>query len=379
MGDYKSAIRVHQTNIEKERQEIGSLYKKIGNYLFEEKPELSGNPLQEMNYTSGKEITSDIETVDNRIEEIIAITEHQTELRNRIKTNTASIKALKTQNREQYEQIGEAAYEAYKRNPFVDKRYKDLFLELEQNHQELKEMENDIDRSEQNLSEKPFFNKVVERGKIFLLRNKRTSKVNAIPRFYKHIGEQICESDFLETTENELIKQTAQPCIERRRTIQDLEAKNDMLENDITKMDEELSELCRGNRTDRELAVLKKERQDKETQLEGVYESIGIAFVAEPDKTIVSDPDVNTPLDRIRVLEADIRKEEEQVTKLSAAVKAEELTASIKKTELTIDSKNSQIEALKEELANLKSELEETEKELKRFESIRGPEEELDG
>jgi chromosome segregation ATPase len=377
MGDYKSAIRAYQTNIEKERQEIGSLYKKIGNYLFENKPELSGNPVQETNFSSGNEITSAIDGVDNRIEEIISITEHQTELRNRIKTNTASIKALKTQNREHYEQIGEAAYEAYKRNPFVDKRYKDLFLELEQNHQELKEMENDIDRSEQNLSEKPFFNKVVERGKIFLLRNKRTSKINAIPRFYKHIGEQICESDFLETTENELIKQTAQPCIERRQTIQDLETQNDKLANDITKMDEELSELCRGNRTDRELAVLKKERQDKENQLEGVYESIGIAFVAEPDKTIASDPDINNPLDQIRQLEEDIRKEEEQVTKLSAAVKAEELQASIKKTEITIESKEKQIETLKEEVGSLKTELEETEKELKRFESIRGPEEDL--
>jgi chromosome segregation ATPase len=377
MGNYKSVIRSLQSNIDAERQEIGSEYKNIGKYLFTEGMESTENPVQETNFASGKEIKSDIQELDDTIDEINTVTEQQQNFRNQIKTNISSIKALKTQNREYYEQIGEAAYEAYKRNPFIDKRYKDLFLELEQNHQELKEMENDIDRNEQNIAEKPFFNKMMKRGKLFLLKNKRTSKVNAIPRFYKNIGEQICESDFLDSTENELIKNTAQPCIDRRKSIRELENKNDKLENEIASLDEELSTLCSGNRPDREINRLKKEKQDKENQLEGVYESIGIAFVSKPEEKLSNDPNVTKPLTKIRSIEENIRKEDEKITKLSAAIRVEELCSSINKLEDSIIAKENQITQLTDEINKTKEQLVDAQREKEQFESIRGPEESL--
>jgi chromosome segregation ATPase len=370
MADFNTRIVILEKEIRANEGIIGEDYRRIGELVYNNPPE----GVREELAPSFEEADTRKESLDKVRETIDAIghnIERQQEIRDRLKEQTAEVREIEQENEPIFEAIGEAAFAQYKKNPFIDQRYANIFTEMVRIQDELSETEDEIRRAEAELERKPFFEKIVQRGRLALLRNRHGNKLSAMPGLFREIGRAVCESDFVEAVDSEDLRQTVQPYQRNEQRRRTLEANNRELERELETLGEEMRELTEDAKPERAITKAESEEQLRKDALQEQFQAIGLAF---RDSSAASQPpkSIKPVLDEINELEKANAEKAKLINRLNSAIEVEHLEKSINEMKDTISLHEKQIEESRETISRLESEIESADKKKAEEEKKRG-------
>ncbi|MFW6368634.1 MAG: hypothetical protein ACOCZ9_02745 [Spirochaetota bacterium] len=349
MADYKTLLKQARDRITEHEKAIQSHFRSLGRRFYQDQPASPSEQLRGL-IEAIKEIDETTEGHDSLIERIHRIESRQTEIREQLSENSEEIRQLTRDNAAYFESIGEAAYEYYRRNSTAAETYSAVFEPLVSLHEELSRIADEITKAEQALEEKGFFDKVVVRGRLALLRTRQANKEGSIPKYLYKIGERIVETNFPDETDSSDLRQAMEPYRLNQRRIEELRAQQTELEQERERLATELEEAGatrRPTRRVREIEGLKQENESRRAQL---LQSLG-ELALDTDDIVPAD---NEDAKAVRERREAIAFEHTRIERLEAAIEAERIDAQIHRIEQEITAKNETIAGLKKEVTSLK-------------------------
>jgi chromosome segregation ATPase len=336
--------------------------------------ELSDDELAQHAATS-KDLSQQIEEIDGTIENVRSILREKSEAQKEIEEKEADIRRHQESLPGIYEEIGKASFERFRDNPFVDQEYAQVFSDLVKHHEELREVQMDLDRLDSTMEQKPLLEKVVARGKRIVLANRLSAKEGAERRLFRKVGKDITRTDFIQSMDDPDLTAVATPYYETEKRIEDLTHAVENLRTRDQQLNETLSGIVGEQRPDRFVASREADRDDKIANRDAAYEVIGRA--AADGELNVPEGDVSSLLTEIQELQSQNDDKRATIARLEAALKVEELERRITAKMQTVDGLELQVQGLERQIADEKQELENLAHEKTEQEKARGPVESL--
>lgn len=267
-----------------------------------------------------------------------------------------------------YQTIGENAFRVFRDNPLVDQEYAEIFTPLLDAYEELKQIRGDLSQAESQISEKPFLEKMVLRGRVIVLRNRLSMRENHLERLFREAGKQISNTDFITTIGDPGLDEAAAPFLELMDESQRLEQEIKVLEEERSTLQSELETLGVARRPAGRLHEINDEIREAESQR---AESLAAIARSAAGSELVSQlgDEIQEALEQVRTTEQQRETAQETLNRLDAALEAERLSGDVDQMESSIKRKRDQIqnltndiEALEREKAGLQARIEEAER-----------------
>ncbi|MFP4644902.1 MAG: hypothetical protein ACLFM0_11150 [Spirochaetales bacterium] len=349
MADYEQLLSEARERITNHENAVSQKFQSIGRRLYENPPaSLPEDCQQKLN--SLREVDDTIQGYDSLVERIQAIDQRRQEIREQREANDEEIRSLLKDSSAYYESIGEAAYEYFRRNQENASGYEHIFEALSTVHDELSRIAGEINTAEQELAGKSFFDKVVVRGRLALLRTRQANKEGSIPKHHYRIGERIVETGFAEHAESSDLNQALEPYRLNQRRLEEIRAQQAALDDEDQKLQTELEEAGvtrKSGRRVREIESLRSESQKRRTELleelgKSAFDSDEVLDRGDADRTSINE------------LREAIAFEYERIERLQAALEADRLDRNIEQLTQDIEQKNRTISDLKKEITAMK-------------------------
>jgi len=306
------------------------------------------------------------------------ITEIEEKLQS-VKTRTSElqseIRGLSEDMNPIYEEIGTIAFDVYRGNPLVDQEYADIFSPLVEINSEISGIDAAIAEQQALLEAKPFLEKMVIRGRIALLKNRRVTREGAFRRLVRSAGHDIMGTSFVEEIGDPTLTRAAEPYLERVAATREREEEIESLAEMRRSWQEQLEKATEGKRPGKQIDELN-EDLDILTQTQ-------TSIRAELAQAVRSVPDAEIPAKAKELLAAadsiDSRLSEitRMVSRVQAALDAERIEGDLKELARQVAQKESRQAELKKEITELKSEIKDAEQRLADATATRGSVEEL--
>lgn len=310
------------------------------------------------------------------IERIHQITARRAEIQEEKNTRQAEIRTIEKDNENFYESIGEAAYEAAQQDPTRARDFQQLFDEMQTAREEIESLRNQVEEAEEELTKKRFFDKVVVRGRLALLRGKLANKEGSLPRLFFRLGQRVAESSFASDVESNDLDEALEPYKKTSRRAQELNDEIQALQNEARGLETELEEAGAGKKPGRRISELEQLTQDCERERKTLLEQLGEQVRATVPEASLPEAAADAA-SRISELETQIEAENAHIARLQAGIEALRIMEEIGQVERDVADKNEAIKELKASVSELKKR--KTELESMRDEALqrRGPEDEL--
>lgn len=375
MASYREKIESTQKEIAANEALIQADLRAIGKAVIAAGTDLASTAGEEVaaDAASAKELSADIEEIDERIENVRAVLRERSEARAEIEEKEADIRRHQESLPAIYEEIGKASFERFRDNPFVDQEYAEVFSDLVKHHEEVREVQLDLERLDSTMEQKPFLEKVVARGKRIVLANRLSAKESAERRLFRKVGKDITRTDFIQSMDDSSLTAAATPYYETEKRIEDLTHAVENLRTKDQQLAETLGELIGEQRPDRYVSAQENERQEKSDRRDEAYRAVGRAVV-DGEATVSEDALGGTSLlSEIEELRAQTNEKRSAIERLEAALRVEELERQIARKSETIDGLQKQIEGLSQQIEAEKESLENLSQEKAEQERARGP------
>ncbi|MGM0675365.1 MAG: hypothetical protein ACQETQ_11770 [Spirochaetota bacterium] len=374
MSDYQKQITELERSIAEREGHISTLHATIGRYVREHRDDLVE---QKRLRSKAKEAETKQKQFDENSKQAARLEHLQNrrkELQEQIGDAQGEVQRLSEELKPLCEDIGKAAFKTYTENPFVDPSIEEIFASLLEHHEELKELERQINEHESAMGAKSSVTKLMSRGRLAFLKGKRTSRENAMPRLYREAGEAICATNFITRAEDPSLSEAAKPYFQKQAEIEELENQIQSLEDEKRSVSQELSQFSNEYGSERRL---RRNKETVETELREIERAIGEKVASALD----DDPDlpesIRSALQEIQTAEQKTQQDQNRLRRLKAAVELKEVTASISKLEERIGSVEAEITERNERLQKLKEDLENAKAEQTRLEKARGSADDL--
>ncbi|MFP4114598.1 MAG: hypothetical protein ACLFUA_09510 [Spirochaetales bacterium] len=253
-----------------------------------------------------------------------------------------------------YRTIGENAFRVFRDNPLVDQEYAEIFTPLLDAHEELKQIRADLDTVESQVSEKPFLEKMVLRGRLIVLRNRLSMRETQLERLHREAGKQISATAFMTTIGDPELDRTAGPFLDLMDESQRLEHEIAALDDERSALENELEKLGVGKRPATRLREIDEQIADSERERADALAAIARS-AAGSDLVSEMSSDVQDALAVVAEAEREREETRARLERLDAALEAERLAGDVDQIETSIARKRSQIETLQKEIAELES------------------------
>lgn len=377
MDKRRAIITKQNEKIEQANREIKDCYVAIGNELLSfPAKSFTKTPLAAL-YKDAKNIQNSIEDYEEKIGRIQEMSDRLEEIKNERQSIESTENEIEKENTPIYAQIGEEAFRIYRDTPAQYHEYAEIFSPLMEQQNELTQMERDITALDSPQRDKGVFGKIVDKSQATFLRGKKMVRLKTLSRFFQQIGEKVCNSDFIEHTENDTLASMAQPYYENQKRIDDLNEQKKQLVAEEEKLDQEMAQLVGEQRPNRRIDELNVAIKDERNNLYGIYERMGITYYKAKPEEIEPNDEINKNLEKVAELEKNIESSKEIITKIEADIEADRLADDIKRMERSIDSLEADIKRSQDRIAELRDEIATTEEKKKENEKIRGPKEKL--
>ncbi len=349
MADYEQLLSEARERITAHEDSVAQRLQSIGMRLYEDPPKSVPEECRQT-LESLREIDDTIRGYDSLIERIQQIDQRRQEIREEREANEEEIRSLLKDSSAYYESIGEAAYEYFRRNQQRAAGYQNIFEGLSSVHEELSRIASEINTAEQELASKSFFDKVVVRGRLALLRTRQANKEGSIPKHLYRIGEQIVDTDFAEHAESSDLNQALEPYRLNQRRIEELRAQQTVLDDEEQRLRTELEEAGVTRKSGKRIREIESLRSENETRRAELLQELGKTAFDSDQVLDSSNPDRTA----IRELHEAITFEHERIERLQAALESERLEQNIERLSQDIDQKNRTISELKKEITAMK-------------------------
>lgn len=373
MDSYRKKIDRLQAELSDKQRLIAENQVTVGSHLLLNEPSLFTDGALAEQKAEADRIQAEIEAEQQLISRINSLVDRRQAMESQIETHQEEIESLEESVTPMYEDIGKHAFEVYKENPFVDQAYVDMFSELVKNQEDIRDIDQQLEQLERETEEKPFLDRMVAKGKVALLRNRRTTREQNTPRLLRKTGKAVAESNFVTVVDAPSLTSTLEPyqsvhtrIDEIRRQIADLEGERDAV-------DEELKETGADKRPTRRTGGIEQQIESLQQSLQQVHRTVGEIYGAGLKKDDTPVAAIAEAVERIRELEKECTATEKQIERLQAAIAVDEVSAKIEgfqKKVLTLEEK---IAEQQQKIQEHQNQISEAEAEKSRLEKIRGP------
>jgi chromosome segregation ATPase len=378
MSTFRKQIEETERALEAQRAKLREQQHTIGAYLYSNEQEtLQGLGLSES--------AQKIEEIDRAIGEL-------DEQLNRIDTASKRLQSIQAERRElqqnleslsqdmarHHEAIGRVGFSLYRENPFIDQRFVNIFSDLVKNQEDIRELERELSQAGGEQDQKAFFERVVSRGKLALLRNRKNAKEAATTGLYRKAGQQLVQTDFIETVDDPELSRTAEPYLKLREQYDRQHERLKGLDDEAANLNEELRELGVGSRgSSRRIEEIEAEKRQHREQKQHLLATFGARYAESLGQDAEVPEAIRDALNELREADAQLREKQEYAERLYAAAEVERLDGELSRMEQRAGQLQSRVDELQRQLGELNQNIEETKQEKTRQEERRGTLEDL--
>ncbi len=372
MADFHAQLEQTRDRITENQRRIEESYRDIGRRMLETPPEKTSTQFDELT-DKIREIDETTEGYDALITRIREIEARLTDIKEQLATDAEQIRRIEKENSAYYESIGEAAYAHYRRNPEVAEQYSAVFQPVVDIHEELSSIAQEIETAEEELTRKSFFDKVVVRGRLALLRTRQANKEGSIPKLFYRIGERIVGTEFPNEADSADLNQAMEPYRENARRIQEIEQRRSDLERERERLATELEESGATRRPAKRIREIESLRAENVSRRAELLTELGKTALEIDNAVDSSAPEVA----QIDAAQDSITTDEQRIERLEAAITVDQLESRIGQIAEDVEQKNGRISELKKEVTQLKKQKSQLESERDQALEKRGDLEEL--
>lgn len=374
MDERRLLIKDFETKIDANGIKIKELLEQTGEYLFTHAKKDTRSAAQD-DYDAAKRHLESLEQYRQNKNRIIAILDRLQEIRKERNQTAGQIETIERANQPIFEELGEVAYEHLRRDLSRYNQYSDVFIDVNNQIEDIENIENDIEEIQEQKKDRKFFKKIADTGQVTYLKGIKMIRSKTMPRLYREAGEKLTETNFLETTGNEEILKTAEPFLQNRDKHVELNSLISKLDDEEKSLETELINLGVDKRADRRSEELDRNIADaKQKYNEKIY-SIAQKIRENTPASIGSLQEYKDFMKQIGDLEKQNERFRENITKLNAAIEVDNCIKQIGRMNENIEDLQRRIREHQQEIKGLEQKITDTEAEKKKFEEIRGPEE----
>ncbi len=375
MKNYRKKIGALRDEVAELQKTLQDEFSELGKQLLESYPDLceeeNAQELCSRYEEAGERLTltqdnkTRIATIQSRIEAI----------RQEISDGSSERKHLQQEAAAVFPGIGRRAFEIFHDNTYLEADYAERFSEISAAQNEVDRLQAELDEQEAILESKPFLDRIVTRGRVVLLKNRVSSRSEAMEKQYRRLGESIVGSEFIREVNDEELNRVAEPYFAAERRISDIADRAEQLNKERNELESELSQLCEGRRPGKASSELDDRiRELRDTQYNAVAQ---FARTVRDHLNEQMRETVQQHLDRIDALEADVSQKQSSIQRLEAALEVERLQSEIGQVNEDIGLREREIEAAEKRKAELFERRAELEQERAAQEEKRGNPEDL--
>ncbi len=373
MADFHAQIEQARDRITEYQRQIEESYRAIGRRVLESPPEGASAALSEL-IDKIRRIDETSQGYNALISRIREIENRMTEIKEQLGSDGEQIRRIERENSAYYESIGEAAYEHYRRNPEVAGHYGAVFQPVVDIHDELSSIAQEIKAAEDELTRKSFFDKVVVRGRLALLRTRQANKEGNIPKLFYRIGERIVRTELPNEIDSSDLNQAMEPYRENARRVQEIEKRQFDLEQERERLATELEEAGAARRPAKRIREIESLRAENKERRSELLTELGKRALEIDNVVDRSTPEATT----IESAKEKLSAEEQRIERLEAAIAVDQLESRIGQITEEIEQKNGRVSELRKEVTQLKKQKTQLESDRDQAIERRGGIEELD-
>lgn len=354
-------------------QSLRAYFRDIGETLLQENQNLPATKSAKEAISAAKKAGSSIKELDKRKDNLQKLDSKLHELSEKERSLTDQYTELDREMQSYYETIGRAAYELYAKSSEIGDQYQEMFAEVARTQNDLQEIQKELESAESELEKRPFLEKMVSRGKIALLKNRKSSKEAAQPRHFRSLGANVCNSDFIESVGDSNLQQTAKPFLDLKEKREKLDSEKARIDSEREKAESQIAELVgeqkNSNRALREIA---RQREEELAARDRALESIGREIdTANPPES------VSELSSQAAQLQKQLEEKRELQKRLEAALEIQRIDGDLENKRHRYASLQQQIDDLKKRQKEINGEIKELEKKKQELEEVRGPEDQI--
>ena len=341
------------------RAELHSVLADAGAHLLEKPGQVAGANLAQIRQRE-QEVTA-------QIQEVAATRDRICEIDDRlliVNEQTAGIEKEIHQLSEDidpiYEKIGRIAFDVYRGNPLVDQEYADIFSPLVEVNSELSGLDAAMGDQLALLEDKPFLERMVIRGRIALLKNRRSTREGSFKRLVRGAGHDIMGTAFVDEIGDPKLTAAAEPHRDRLIGTRELEAELEAATEERHDLHKELESLGAGKRP-----------QKRREELEGdliIFTQTRTSIRAELATAARNAPGSELPA-KCRQLFAAAEKIEQRITAVAAVSDRVHAALDIERLESDVERLNAEIRNREDRQSKLKNEIAALKREMKKIDS----------
>lgn len=359
MIEYNKAIAELRKKISTQNAEIKETKFKIGKEIAVLEPDkVKDTPLIE-NFDKVRELEKEIPVKKNTIQEIKTIDNKLEGLQKKITGFKAQVSEKEKIFKSIYENIGNAAYTAFKLNREKLKSYEHIFTDLVKQDARCEQF-NKVDISG-NSDEKSIIRQFVDAAKSMYRNQKHKFILLRYPGLYRQAGKAILTTDFVEDAADGALDKAMKSLIENEKTVNQMNNDIKELEKNKTGLQEKLVSLDVKGKPYKKIHELEGEMTQIDKILKDCYVNMGNIFLDQNLTEVIGNP-------RIEGYARTVSDLKQKNDVCEAEIKRYETLIAIEKIDHKMVKVSNKIEHIKNQVAKQEQEIKSLQKELTRFE-----------
>jgi chromosome segregation ATPase len=375
MLDRRNAIEELRRRIRQSEAEAENLHQQLGEYLsYQPSESFSATSLADTHHRIG-ELREKLPATRQQVKRILQCVSRSEELEKGIRNARTRIADLEEEGERICEEIGRAAFEAYRSARPAEPEYEEIFAPLIKQEEEISSLESEMEKAQSGTKSGNFFRIFRESGRTLYVKGLMSLKKKNMTRAYREAGHKFCESDLVKDVSDPELKYTLAPYQDNLEQREVISSEMESLEERQEKLWKELKELGAERSHHRRVREIEHQIEQIEEELEASFGSLGRMYRSKPLKPFVDDPEIKKILRHILRVEKGIEQDRKQITRIEAAIQIDALDKQIATLEDRSERLTREIKTRQEEIRALNERVKEAQEQRERLETLRGPEE----
>jgi DNA repair exonuclease SbcCD ATPase subunit len=378
MDAYRRAIGELERKTRQNDAEIALQLKKLGEHLSYRKVEVLTVPAMADLHRRIQELRKRLPESQQQVKRIMQCAGRNEELERKLKGLRAQAAELQKENEAICEEIGRAAFTAYKSVAPQDERYREIFEPLLEQEQEITRLEAEPERP-QSPSAKGgnFFRIFRETGRSLYLKGLLGLKKKNMVRVYKEAGRRFCDLELQGELTDAAVERALAPYAENSRKLQSLNRDVEKIQAEQASLWQELKELGAEKSHQKRVREIEQAIGRIEDELEDAFVGLGSQFRAKPLSALAEDPEITRYLRSIAKAERSNAQHRRQIERIQAAIQIDALGRQRQNLEERIERLDREVKTRQQEIQTLRAQIAEADSETQRLLKTRGPEQSL--
>jgi predicted nucleic acid-binding Zn-ribbon protein len=375
MLDRRNAIEELRRRIRQSEAEAENLHQQLGEYLsYQPAESFSDTPLADTRHRIGG-LREKLPETRQQVKRILQCVSRSEELEKSIRNARTKMADLQEEGERICEEIGRAAFEAYRSTRPVEPEYEKIFAPLIKQEEELSGLESEMEKAQSGTKSGNFFRIFRESGRTLYVKGLVSLKKKNMTRAYREAGHKFCDSDLVKEVSDPELKYTLAPYQENLEQRAAIDSEMESLQERQEKLWKELKELGAERSHHRRVREIEHQIEQIEEELEASFGSLGRMYRSKPLKSFVDDPEIKKILRQILRVEKGVEQDRKQITRIEAAIQIDALDKQVATMEERAERLAREIKTRQEEIRSLSERVKEAQEQKKRLETLRGPEE----